>query len=125
LKGNDVQDVVEVFVVDDNVEASDTLSLLINTLGHKAAPFYDGESVIAASRLCAPLCVFLDVNMAGMNGLQLAETLRREFGDDIVLIAVTGMPRDDATVARTFETVDHYFTKPVTLAQIKTILSPR
>jgi PleD family two-component response regulator len=69
LKGNDVHDAVEVFVVDDNVDAADALSILINGLGHKAAAFYDGESAIRASRLGAPLCVFLDVNMAGMNGL--------------------------------------------------------
>ena len=116
---------VEVFVVDDNRDAADSLSMLIQCLGHTAAPYYDGESTLQAARAEAPLCVFLDVNMTGMNGLQLAKALRREFGDDIILVAVTGAPQEDVTVAQTFETVDHYYIKPVTIAQVKKILSPQ
>jgi len=112
----------EVIVVDDNRDTADSLRDVIQALGHTASSYYCGETVLQAARAASPLCVFLDVNMIGMNGLELAQSLRREFGDDIVLVAISGGPEDDATVAKAFETVDHYFLKPVQLEQIKTIL---
>lgn len=61
----------------------------------------------------------LDISMAGMDGLEFARRLRADYGDDIVLVAITGTPPDDPLVQATFDTVDHYFEKPVTLGQIQ------
>ena len=113
---------LEVIVVDDNRDTADSLRDLIQVLGHTASSFYCGKSALQAARTASPLFVFLDVNMVGMNGLELAQSLRREFGDDIVLVAISGGPKDNATVAKAFETADHYFPKPVGLDQIKAIL---
>ena len=113
---------VEVYVVDDNKDAADSLRDVIERLGHSARSFYDGAPALLAARQARPDCVLLDVAMSGMNGLELARALRAEFGDDIVLVAVTGAPEDDAVVAKTFETVDHYFVKPVSLDQLKRLL---
>ena len=120
-----MQNGLEVYVVDDNKDAADSLRDLIQYLGHTAASYYCGETALQAARTASPLCVFLDVHMAGMNGLELAKSLRNEFGDDIVLVAISGGPEDDATVAKTFETVDHYYLKPVALEEIKIILGHR
>jgi DNA-binding response OmpR family regulator len=66
----------------------------------------------------------LDIAMQGMDGLELAKQIHKKFGDDIGLVAITGAAVDDLRYKATFETVDHYFEKPVTLQQIQKLFSP-
>lgn len=108
-----------VYVVDDSKDAADSLALLLGVLGHRALACYGGEEALALVQRERPDCVMLDVAMAGMDGLELAMSLREQFGDAIVLVAITGSPADDPTVEETFFAVDHYFEKPVTLEQIQ------
>jgi len=107
-----------VYVVDDSMDAADSLAMLLSTLGHRAKACYCAEDLLAFASAEPPDCVMLDIAMAGMDGLQLAQRLRAQFGDDVILVAITGAPPDNPTVQETFGTVDHYFEKPVTLEQI-------
>lgn len=116
-------EVLKVCVVDDSRDAADSLALLLNSLGHRAFACYGGLEALAHIAAQQPDCVMLDIAMDGMDGLQLARAIRRNFGDSIVLVAITGTPVDDPRVRQTFETVDHYFEKPVTLQQIQKLLS--
>jgi CheY-like chemotaxis protein len=113
-----------VCVVDDMRDAADSLALLLNALGHRALACYGASQALAHIEAHKPDCVMLDIAMQGMDGLELARQIRKKFGDDIVLVAITGMAVDDPRVKATFETVDHYFEKPVTLQQIQKLFHP-
>lgn len=108
-----------VYVVDDCKDASDSLAALLSALGHNALACYSGEHALELINAEKPNCVMLDIAMAGMDGLALVRQLRKQFGDDVVLVAVTGSPPDDPRVQATFVEVDHYFEKPVTLEQVR------
>ena len=108
-----------VCVVDDSRDAADSLALLLQALGHRAAACYSASQALASIEAQRPDCVMLDIAMQGIDGLELTRQLRCKFGDDIVLVAITGAAMDDPRVKATFETVDHYFEKPVTLQQIQ------
>lgn len=108
-----------VYVVDDSIDAADSLVTLLIALGHQAQACYCAEELLALVETEAPDCVLLDIAMAGMDGLQLAQRLRAQFGDDVILVAITGAPPEDPVVQGTFGIVDHYFEKPVTLEQIR------
>lgn len=112
----------QVYVVDDNRDAADSLCQIVRLLGHRATPFYDAASLLSAASTEVPQCVLLDIAMAGMDGLELANALRKRYGDDVILVAVTGSSPEQETVKQTFETVDHYFIKPVSLDQLKRLL---
>ena len=112
-------DNLTVYVVDDSQDAADSLAALLCAMGHLAQACYSGRELLNLTQRVKPDCVMLDVSMGEMNGLELVQRLRADFGDDIVLVAVTGSPRDDATVQSTFMAVDHYFEKPVSLQQIQ------
>jgi len=113
---------LQIYVVDDNHDAADSLTELLTRMGHRATACYDGAAALALARTAKPDCVLLDIAMKGMDGLQLTRTLREEFGDDVVLIAVTGAPEDSPAVQSTFDLVDHYFVKPLDIARLKNIL---
>ena len=108
-----------VYVVDDSKDAADSLATLLTVLGHRAVACYGAQQALDRVAGDQPDCVMLDIAMAGMDGLELARRLRERFGDDIVLVAVTGTARDNPLVQATFDTVDHYFEKPVTLEQVR------
>lgn len=116
---------VDILVVDDLVDAAESLALLMQGDGYQVRVALSGEQAIEALAQYQPLCVFLDFQMPGMDGLELAKYIRRKFGDDIVLVAYTGLAESNARVAETFAVVDHYFIKPIPPAEIRKIFPPK
>ena len=69
-------------------------------------------------------CFFFDVVMPGVGGDELCSRLRGTYGDDIVLVAVTGCSADDPRVHASLSLADHYFTKPVDADALTRVLPP-
>lgn len=108
-------------MVDDSKDAADSLVTLLEMMGLEAQACYSAEQALEHVAHSRPDCVMLDIRMQGMHGLDFAQQLRARFGDDIVLVAITGTPKDDPLVQATFDIVDHYFEKPISLEQVKKI----
>ena len=80
-----------VLVVDDNVDAAQSLAMLLRILGQDVRTAHDGQSALESARASMPEVAILDIGMPGMNGHELARRLRYEPGGDAVLIvALTG-----------------------------------
>ena len=103
-----------ILVVDDNVDAAESLSRLLRMQAHEVRVEYDGLAAVAAARDMNPDVVLLDIGLPKMDGLEVAKILRaREDGPRPLLVAMTGFgqARDRArTAAAGF---DHHLTKPV------------
>lgn len=114
----------DVVIVDDAPDAAEAMAMSLELDGYRVKVETDAHAALAHIEQSPPLCVILDFSMPGLDGLDLTRRLRQRFGDDIVLVAVTGHSPDNARVADTFARVDHYFTKPVSAAQIRKCLPP-
>jgi DNA-binding response OmpR family regulator len=117
-------DDVRVVVVDDFVDAAEALAETLMMSGYKVWVATDGAAALALIETHQPHCVLLDIGMPGMDGNELTRTLRTRYGDDIVLIAVTGREYDDERVSDTFARVDHYLQKPVDPDVLRKLLPP-
>ena len=117
-------DDVRVLVVDDVVDAAEALAETLALSGYKVWIATDGAVALALVEEHKPHCVLLDIGMPGMDGNELTRTLRTRYGDDIVLIAVTGREHDDERVSDTFARVDHYLQKPVDPDVLRKLLPP-
>ena len=117
-------DDVRVVVVDDFADAAEALAETLKMSGYKVWVATDGTAALALIETQRPHCVLLDIGMPGMDGNELARTLRSRYGDDIVLIAVTGREHDDERVSDTFARVDHYLQKPVDPDVLRKLLPP-
>ncbi len=117
-------DDVRVVVVDDVADAAEALAATLSLSGYKVWIAGDGAAALALVELHHPHCVLLDIGMPGMDGNELTRTLRASYGDDIVLIAVTGREHDDERVSDTFSRVDHYLQKPVDPDVLRKLLPP-
>ena len=115
-------DDVRVVVVDDLADSAQSLATYLSLQGYSTRTAEDGVSALAVVQSFMPHCVLLDVNMPGMDGLDLARHMRAQFGDDVVLIAVTGEAPEDMLVKATFGIVDHYLRKPIDFTELAKIL---
>ena len=120
-----VGDEVRVLVVDDVCDVADVIASLLRLDGYVVETAYGGEEAVALMQRFRPDCILLDISMPGMDGLQLTKLLRERYGDDVVLIAMTGAAQDDRRVYDTFARVDHYLSKPITAEQLRKVLPPQ
>jgi DNA-binding response OmpR family regulator len=118
------EDDVRVIVVDDIADAAEALAAALEISGYKVWVATGGSQALELIDQHRPHCVLLDVGMPGMDGYELTRQLRDRYGDDIVLIAVTGREKDDERVSGTFARVDHYLQKPVDPDVLKKLLPP-
>ena len=114
---------IRVVVVDDQLDAADMLAAALELDGYQVQTATSGERALPLIEQFRPHMVLLDVAMPGMDGHELTRELRQRYGDAMVLIAVSGSDPDDARVTQTFDSVDHYFRKPVDLAALRRLLS--
>ncbi|MEO7192164.1 MAG: response regulator [Vicinamibacterales bacterium] len=105
-----------VLVVDDHVDAADSLGLMLELLGAEVSVAYDGRSAVEAARTLSPRVVLLDIGMPGMDGYETARLIREQAGDQpIQFMALTGWGQQediDRSVAAGF---DMHLVKPVSL----------
>jgi signal transduction histidine kinase/ActR/RegA family two-component response regulator len=103
-----------VLVVDDNTDAADSLAELLRLEGFDVHVSYDGAKALEVAKVFHPDVAFIDLNLPGLSGIELALALRREpWAAGLRLIAVTGMGQQsdlEATRAAGFHV---HLTKPV------------
>src|SRR4030095_7599861 len=88
---DDARQRLRLLVVDDNADAAEALSLLLEALGHDAVVEHDACSAIERARQQRPQMLFLDIGLPDLDGLELARRLRAmPETADAVFVAVTG-----------------------------------
>lgn len=112
---------LRVIVVDDEAPARDELTFLLQQC--KAAEVV-GEAgfAVEAERLCEtrqPQVAFIDLRMPGLNGLALAELLRKKCPDlEIVIVSA----HDEGAIAGFDARITDYLLKPVRLDRLRRTL---
>lgn len=82
---------IRILVVDDNVDAANSLAALLNMAEYRTQVAANGEEAIAAAQTFLPHIAFLDLGLPGMDGYQLAQALK-EIPElkDLRMVALTG-----------------------------------
>jgi signal transduction histidine kinase/ActR/RegA family two-component response regulator len=112
-----------VLVVDDNVDAAESLAMLLRVQGHAVDAVHDGEAAMRAVARAAPEVVFLDLGMPDMDGYEVARRLRAlPAGPDLTLVALTGWGQAEDRRRTRAAGFDHHLTKPVDLEGLDAIL---
>ena len=117
------RDGLRVLLADDNVDAAETMSAVLQMSGHEVCTVYSGHQALEAAPGFAPDVMLLDIGMPGMSGYQLAHRLRADPRyASTVLVALTGWGSEsDKTLARDAG-FDHHLTKPVDLHALEPLL---
>jgi CheY-like chemotaxis protein len=112
-----------VLLVDDNVDAVESLADLIGMFGHQVRLAHDGPAGIDAVTAFDPDLVLLDIGLPGMDGFEVARRIRREFGTRPVLVAVSGYGGDEDRARSHAAGCEQHLVKPVEFPLIQTLLT--
>jgi signal transduction histidine kinase/ActR/RegA family two-component response regulator len=106
-----------ILVVDDNVDAADTLSELLVAHGYEVLTATDGRRALELARNFRPQVAIVDLGMPVMDGYQVAQELARTEHPPF-LIAVTGYGQEHDRERSHAAGFDRHLIKPVDAAQL-------
>jgi signal transduction histidine kinase/ActR/RegA family two-component response regulator len=87
---------LRILIVDDNVDAAESLGMLLVAEGHQPRVAHDGPSALKAAQEFRPDVVVLDIGLPRMDGYEVARRLRAQPEmAEALLIALTGYGQDD------------------------------
>ena len=101
-----------VYVVDDDQSAREGLAGLIRSAGLMARTFESGEEFLTAARPNLPSCLVLDVNLPGLNGLDLQQEIAKR-SPHVPIVFLTGHGDIPMTVRAVQAGAANFLTKPV------------
>lgn len=103
-----------IFVVDDNKDAAESLATLLKLAGQDVRVFHDGGSALEAVLVQPPDIAFVDIGMPEIDGCELAKRMRRiPASARTFLVAVTGWGQEDDRRRTKEAGFDRHLVKPV------------
>lgn len=120
---DDNETVLRVLCVDDNRDTADTIAVLLGIAGFEARACYDGPTALAVAETFLPEACVLDLNMPLMAGDELGQRIRQTPGGlGTLLVALTGLPEDEARRRSAEAGFDLFLTKPVDPDRLANVL---
>jgi signal transduction histidine kinase/CheY-like chemotaxis protein len=113
---------LRVLVVDDNVDAAETMGLLLAALGVDHAVSFDGADALRRVEASAPDAVLLDLGMPGMDGFEVARRIRARH-PDIALVALTGWSQAEDIARTRAAGFSEHLSKPAHLAALTALVT--
>jgi len=117
---------LRILVADDNADAAETLSILLEALGHTVQQAHDGEAAAAAVESFDPQLVLLDIGMPRVNGYEACRRIRQQPGGAArTLVAVTGwgQPQDQEKAREAG--FDQHLVKPLDMDRLLQLIAAR
>jgi two-component system, chemotaxis family, CheB/CheR fusion protein len=109
-----------VLVIEDNIDAADTLRDALELGGHVVEVAYDGAKGIEKAFAFEPDVVLCDIGLPGMDGYDVARTMRADAKlNNIGLIALSGYAQPDDVSKAKDAGFDAHIAKPPTIESVE------
>ena len=113
-----------IMVVDDNVDAAETLVMLLDISGHDARAAFGGQEALDVAMTFRPEVVFLDIGLPGMDGYEVArQLLAAPDTASTKLIALTGWGTEQDIQKSKKAGFHAHLTKPVDPEMVEAVLA--
>jgi len=108
-----------ILIVDDDPKILGLLSDMVSSLGHEVETANDGFEALAKVGLDIDL-ILLDVNMPGMDGFEVARSIRKQYlANELPIIMVTGMATREDRIGAVNAGANDFVAKPFDLTEIR------
>jgi signal transduction histidine kinase len=114
---------LQILLVEDNLDAAETLSLLLKLGGHEVLMCHDGAKAVDLALARHYDLVICDIGLPGLDGFTVVERIRAALPDKPpFFIATSGynQPQDRARAIRSG--FDHYLVKPVAIDMLLALI---
>ncbi|MHB1561724.1 MAG: hybrid sensor histidine kinase/response regulator [Isosphaeraceae bacterium] len=113
-----------ILVVDDNLSSADSLGLIIKLWGHECRVAHSGPEALEEFEVFHPDVVLLDIGLPGMDGYQVARSLRTHADwPELTLVAMTGYGRDEDRRRSREAGFNEHLAKPLDLDALEHLLA--
>lgn len=117
-------DKYRILIADDNRDAAEILTILLQMHGHVTQTVYDGDQALHAATDFHPDIVFLDIGMPGTDGLQTARNMRKMLGmERTILVALTGWATEEDRARSRQAGFNYHLAKPVSIDSLTALLA--
>jgi len=109
-----ISEPLRVLIVDDNKDAAEMLTTLLQLSGHEVHAVHDGVAAVQAAAALTPDVILLDIGLPKLNGYEAAKQIRAHQGDrKMVIVALTGWGQDADRRRSADAGFDAHWVKPV------------
>ncbi len=119
-----------ILIIEDDSSVCELLFACLNKAGYRVSIAQSGEAGLSQIEEDPPEAMVLDLNLPGMNGLDVCRAMRRDpWMSRIPVLMLTGQAEEDDVVAGLEVGADDYMTKPFSpkllTARVKSLLHRR
>ena len=109
-----------ILVIEDNRDTAESARMLLTLEGYDVKTAYNGSSGIETAKSFKPQVVLCDIGLPGMDGYQIARTIRNDPQlSGAYVIALTGYGRDEDQRQAREAGFDMHMTKPIDFSQLR------
>jgi signal transduction histidine kinase/DNA-binding response OmpR family regulator len=113
-----------VLVVDDNLDAAETLAMMLEILGQTTSQAHDGNAALKVAAEFKPEVVFMDIGLPGLSGHEAAVRMRKDLGmTDVYIVALSGYGTEEDRRKSLHAGFDSHLVKPLDPSQLPKILA--
>ena len=113
-----------ILVVDDNKDSADSLSMLLELMGHDTRTAYDGLEAVATATAFRPNVVLLDIGLPKLNGYDACRRIRElPWDESVVIIALTGWGQEEDKCRSKEAGFNFHMVKPVDPAALEKLMA--
>jgi len=113
-----------VLVADDNMDAAESLAMMLEIMGNEVRTANDGLQAVAAAAAFRPDMILLDIGMPGLNGYEACRAIREQLdGGRPVIVACTGWGQEEDRRQSREAGFNFHLVKPVDPADLEALLA--
>jgi two-component system CheB/CheR fusion protein len=113
-----------ILVADDNLDAAESLAMLLTMMGHEVRAAHDGAQAVDEAEKFRPDLILMDVGMPKLDGLQAATKIRSlDWGAAPVIVALTGWGQDSDRKRSKAAGCDEHLVKPLDIERLSALLT--
>jgi signal transduction histidine kinase len=113
-----------ILVVDDNIDAAESVAVFLRLEGHEVRTVSDGPQAVAIAQVFAPQVAVVDIGLPGMNGYEVVRRLKQKgAAAPGLLIALTGYGQKDDRARSEEAGFHHHFVKPADPRDIQSVIA--
>jgi CheY-like chemotaxis protein len=116
---------LHILVVEDDPESLQMMGALLALWGHEPTLVAAGPAALEALKEMMPDVILLDLGLPGMDGFEVARTVRRDLagGASVLIVAVTAFRGEEHQRQAREAGFDRYLMKPVDIDTLRQVLA--
>ena len=113
----------KILLIEDNHDFVTILCSMFEIMGYKTAEAYNGIEGINKARDFLPDVILCDIGLPGMNGFEVAKSIREESSlKDVAMIAITGYTGQNDIDTALKSGFNRLLAKPIDITFLKKVL---